>query len=168
MAALPPDLRVRASACMPLGSRASSRPGMFLHSSTSVLRVSNLARRRCKSSSGISSGGESEVSLLASTGTSGSVPPSLGMGSDIITPLTDDNVFQRFHICKFYHGLPTSLMEASLRSESVIDCSHMGEKSQNEAKVLAYSPGRYPTLVVELPSGELRTFYYRSEERRVG
>ncbi len=53
-------------------------------------------------------------------------------------------------------------MEASLRSENAIDYSHMDEVSQNEAKVLAYSPGRYPTLVVELPSGELRTFYYET------
>ena len=32
----------------------------------------------------------------------------------------------------------------------------------NEAKIRAYSPGRYPILVVELPSGELRTFYYET------
>ncbi len=38
----------------------------------------------------------------------------------------------------------------------------MGETLQNEAKILAYSPGRYPILVVELPSGELRTFYYET------
>lgn len=30
------------------------------------------------------------------------------------------------------------------------------------AKILAYSPGRYPILVVELPAGELRTFYYET------
>ena len=38
----------------------------------------------------------------------------------------------------------------------------MGETRQNEVRVLAYSPGRYPILVVELPSGELRTFYYET------
>jgi hypothetical protein len=38
----------------------------------------------------------------------------------------------------------------------------MGEKPENEAKIRAYSPGRYPILVVELPSGELRTFYYET------
>jgi len=38
----------------------------------------------------------------------------------------------------------------------------MDETPQNEAKILAYSPGRYPILVVELPSGELRTFYYET------
>ena len=31
---------------------------------------------------------------------------------------------------------------------------------KNEVKILAYSPGRYPILIVKLPSGELRTFYY--------
>ena len=31
-----------------------------------------------------------------------------------------------------------------------------------EAKILAYSPGRYPILVVELSPGELRTFYYET------
>ncbi|CAA9459092.1 MAG: hypothetical protein AVDCRST_MAG14-2179 [uncultured Rubrobacteraceae bacterium] len=38
----------------------------------------------------------------------------------------------------------------------------MGGTLKNEAKILAYSPGRYPILVVELPSGELRTFYYET------
>lgn len=33
---------------------------------------------------------------------------------------------------------------------------------RNEAKILAYSPGRYPILVVEVSSGELRTFYYET------
>ena len=33
---------------------------------------------------------------------------------------------------------------------------------ENAAKILAYSPGRYPILVVELPAGELRTFYYET------
>jgi hypothetical protein len=36
------------------------------------------------------------------------------------------------------------------------------EASENEAKILAYSPGRYPVLVVKLPVGELRTFYYET------
>jgi hypothetical protein len=36
------------------------------------------------------------------------------------------------------------------------------EIRDNEAKILAHSPGRYPILVVELPSGELRTFYYET------
>ena len=30
-------------------------------------------------------------------------------------------------------------------------------------KILAYSPGRYPILVVELSPGELRTLYYETE-----
>lgn len=38
----------------------------------------------------------------------------------------------------------------------------MEETSRNEARVLAYSPGRYPILVLELPAGELRTFYYET------
>lgn len=38
----------------------------------------------------------------------------------------------------------------------------MEETTQNEARIRAYSPGRYPILVVELPSGELRTFYYET------
>ena len=38
----------------------------------------------------------------------------------------------------------------------------MGETSQNEARILAHSPGSYPILVVELPSGEMRTFYYET------
>ncbi len=33
---------------------------------------------------------------------------------------------------------------------------------KNEAKILAYSPGRYPILVVELSPGELRTLYYET------
>jgi hypothetical protein len=38
----------------------------------------------------------------------------------------------------------------------------MGERRENTAKILAYSPGRYPILVVESSSGELRTFYYET------
>jgi hypothetical protein len=38
----------------------------------------------------------------------------------------------------------------------------MGEIRNREAKIRAHSPGRYPILVVELPSGELRTFYYET------
>ncbi len=36
------------------------------------------------------------------------------------------------------------------------------EAPENEAKILAYSPGRYPILVVELSAGELRTLYYET------
>jgi hypothetical protein len=36
------------------------------------------------------------------------------------------------------------------------------ETPENEAKILAYSPGRYPILVVELSPGELRTLYYET------
>ena len=36
------------------------------------------------------------------------------------------------------------------------------ETSERGAKILAHSPGRYPILVVKLPVGELRTFYYES------
>ncbi len=38
----------------------------------------------------------------------------------------------------------------------------MGEMGENVAKILAYSPGRYPILVVESPPGELRSFYYET------
>ena len=38
----------------------------------------------------------------------------------------------------------------------------MGEMQENKAKILAYSPGRYPILVVESSAGELRTFYYET------
>lgn len=38
----------------------------------------------------------------------------------------------------------------------------MSETPENETRILAHSPGRYPILVVELPSGELRTFYYET------
>ncbi len=38
----------------------------------------------------------------------------------------------------------------------------MGETRESAAKILAYSPGRYPILVVELSPGELRTFYYET------
>lgn len=33
---------------------------------------------------------------------------------------------------------------------------------QSEARIRAYSPGRYPILVVEFPAGELRTLYYET------
>jgi len=37
------------------------------------------------------------------------------------------------------------------------------EASEEKAKILAYSPGRYPILVVELPvGGEPRTLYYET------
>ena len=38
----------------------------------------------------------------------------------------------------------------------------MGETRDNTAKILAYSPGRYPILVVEASPGELRTFYFET------
>ena len=38
----------------------------------------------------------------------------------------------------------------------------MDETAENEARVLAHSPGRYPILVVELSLGDLRTFYYET------
>ena len=38
----------------------------------------------------------------------------------------------------------------------------MEEARRDEAKLLAYSPGRYPILVVELSPGELRVFYYEA------
>ena len=34
-----------------------------------------------------------------------------------------------------------------------------GNPTQENVRVLAHSPGAYPILVVELPSGELRTAY---------
>lgn len=34
--------------------------------------------------------------------------------------------------------------------------------SESRVKVRAYSPGQYPILVVELPSGGLRTVYYET------
>src|SRR4051812_25642253 len=40
---------------------------------------------------------------------------------------------------------------------------HMDAETRvEEAKILASSPGRYPILVAELPTGELRTFYYET------
>ncbi len=36
------------------------------------------------------------------------------------------------------------------------------EAPEKEAKILAYSPGRYPILVAELSPGELRTLYYET------
>jgi len=36
------------------------------------------------------------------------------------------------------------------------------ETAENEVRVLAHSPGRYPILVVELSTGEPRTFYYET------
>lgn len=37
-----------------------------------------------------------------------------------------------------------------------------GSESIDTVTIRAYSPGRYPILVVELPSGELRTAYYET------
>ncbi|HEX5850466.1 MAG TPA: hypothetical protein VFY59_14815 [Rubrobacter sp.] len=34
-----------------------------------------------------------------------------------------------------------------------------GTPAQDNVRILAHSPGRYPILVIELPSGELRTAY---------
>ncbi len=36
------------------------------------------------------------------------------------------------------------------------------KKKENHVKIRAKSPGRYPILVVELPSGELRVAYYET------
>lgn len=36
------------------------------------------------------------------------------------------------------------------------------EPGTRNTKVLAYSPGRYPILVVELDGGDLRTLYYET------
>ena len=38
-----------------------------------------------------------------------------------------------------------------------------GDPTQENVRVLAYSPGKYPILVVELPSGELRTAYLETD-----
>jgi hypothetical protein len=38
----------------------------------------------------------------------------------------------------------------------------MDGDEQRDIKVLAYSPGSYPILVVELPDGKLRTVYYET------
>ncbi len=36
------------------------------------------------------------------------------------------------------------------------------EKGTQSARIFAYSPGRYPILVVELTPGDLRTLYYET------
>lgn len=36
------------------------------------------------------------------------------------------------------------------------------EKSSQNAKILAYSPGRYPILIAELAPGDFRTLYYET------
>ena len=38
-----------------------------------------------------------------------------------------------------------------------------GDPTQENVRVLAHSPGKYPILVVELPSGELRTAYLETD-----
>ena len=38
----------------------------------------------------------------------------------------------------------------------------MDETAENEARIVAHSPGRYPILVVELSPGDLQTFYYET------
>ena len=37
-----------------------------------------------------------------------------------------------------------------------------GDPTEENVRVLAHSPGRYPILVVELPSGELRAAYFET------
>jgi hypothetical protein len=37
------------------------------------------------------------------------------------------------------------------------------DPTQVNVRVLAHSPGKYPILVVELPSGELRTAYFETD-----
>jgi hypothetical protein len=37
------------------------------------------------------------------------------------------------------------------------------DPTQVNVSVLAHSPGKYPILVVELPSGELRTAYFETD-----
>ena len=39
----------------------------------------------------------------------------------------------------------------------------MENASENTVKVRANSPGRYPILVVELPTGELRATYFETD-----
>ena len=38
-----------------------------------------------------------------------------------------------------------------------------GDIAQGNVRVLAHSPGQYPILVVELPSGELRAAYLETD-----
>ena len=38
-----------------------------------------------------------------------------------------------------------------------------GNPAQENVRILAHSPGKYPILVVELPSGELRTTYLETD-----
>jgi hypothetical protein len=38
-----------------------------------------------------------------------------------------------------------------------------GTPAQENVRVLAHSPGKYPILVIELPSGELRTAYLETD-----
>jgi hypothetical protein len=38
-----------------------------------------------------------------------------------------------------------------------------GNPTQENVRVMAHSPGKYPILVVELPSGELRTAYFETD-----
>jgi hypothetical protein len=39
----------------------------------------------------------------------------------------------------------------------------VGEKANENVRVLAHSPGKYPILVIELSSGELRTAYFETD-----
>jgi hypothetical protein len=38
-----------------------------------------------------------------------------------------------------------------------------GNPTQDNVRILAHSPGKYPILVVELPSGELRATYLEAD-----
>jgi len=38
-----------------------------------------------------------------------------------------------------------------------------GNPTQDNVRILAHSPGKYPILVVELPSGELRATYLETD-----
>jgi len=38
-----------------------------------------------------------------------------------------------------------------------------GEKANEKVKILAHSPGKYPILVTELPSGHLCTAYFETD-----
>jgi hypothetical protein len=148
----PPDLRVRASACMPLGSRTSSRPGTFLQSSARARLVSSLPRRRRSNSSGRSCGGIllSRGSSASFSGVPASVSASLGMGSDTATPSTNMNVIWCLHVqrilsrhfdgpASFSRVLawtrlqaisvqhPAKKLKAWLEPETAVNCPHGGQ-----------------------------------------
>ena len=95
----PPDLRVRASACMPRGRRTSSSPGTLLQRSASARRVSSLAETPQEQLLGQVLGRQpvEQGSSATSSGSPASVPASLGMGSDMATPSTNMNVIWCLH-----------------------------------------------------------------------